>query len=49
MDTASLIFTAVFCALLVLSLITRTVLASRQIRHVARHRAAVPAAFSDTI
>jgi STE24 endopeptidase len=49
MDTASLIFTALFCALLVLSLVTRTVLASRQIRHVARHRASVPAAFSDTI
>jgi STE24 endopeptidase len=49
MDTASLIFTAIFCALLVLSLVTRTVLASRQIRHVARHRHQVPAAFSDTI
>ena len=49
MDTESLIFTAVFCALLVLSLITRTVLASRQIRHVARHRGTVPAAFSHTI
>ncbi|MDP2264686.1 MAG: M48 family metallopeptidase [Hydrogenophaga sp.] len=49
MDTASLIFTVVFCALLVLSLVTRTVLASRQIRHVARHRHQVPGAFSDTI
>jgi STE24 endopeptidase len=49
MDTASLTFTAIFCALLVLSLVTRTVLASRQIRHVARHRHQVPAAFSDTI
>ena len=49
MDTASLTFTAVFCALLVLSLITRTVLSSRQIRHVARHRGAVPTAFSHTI
>jgi STE24 endopeptidase len=49
MDTESLIFTALFCALLVLSLITRTVLASRQIRHVARHRATVPAAFAQTI
>jgi STE24 endopeptidase len=49
MDTASLAFTALFCALLVLGLVLRTVLASRQIRHVARHRSAVPAAFSGTI
>jgi STE24 endopeptidase len=49
MDNASLSFTALFCALLVLGLVIRTVLASRQIRHVARHRGAVPAAFSDTI
>ncbi|WP_066268582.1 M48 family metallopeptidase [Hydrogenophaga palleronii] len=49
MDTASLAFTALFCALLVLGLVVRTVLSSRQIRHVARHRGAVPAAFSDTI
>ena len=49
MDTASLAFTALFCALLVLGLVIRTVLASRQIRHVARHRGTVPAAFSDTI
>ncbi len=49
MDTASLLFTAIFCALLVVGLIARMVLASRQIRHVARHRDAVPTAFSDTI
>jgi STE24 endopeptidase len=49
MDTASLSFTALFCALLLLGLVIRTVLASRQIRHVARHRGAVPAAFGDTI
>jgi STE24 endopeptidase len=49
MDTPSFSFTALFCALLVLSLLVRTVLASRQIRHVARHRGAVPPAFSDTI
>lgn len=49
MDTASFAFTAVFCALLLLGLLVRTVLASRQIRHVARHRHAVPTAFSDTI
>ena len=49
MDNASFTFTAVFCALLLLGLLVRTVLASRQIRHVARHRDAVPAAFSDTI
>ena len=49
MDIASLAFTALFCALLVLGLVIRTVLASRQIRHVARHRGTVPAAFSNTI
>ena len=49
MDTASLAFTALFCALLVLGLLTRTVLASRQIRHVARHRDQVPAPFDATI
>jgi STE24 endopeptidase len=49
MDTASLAFTALFCALLVLGLLTRTVLASRQIRHVARHRERVPDPFKATI
>jgi STE24 endopeptidase len=49
MDTAALAFTAVFCALLALGLLTRTVLASRQIRHVARHRHSVPAPFDATI
>ncbi|MDB5869962.1 MAG: Ste24 endopeptidase [Polaromonas sp.] len=38
-----------FSALLVLGLLTRFYLASRQIRHVARHRGAVPAAFASTI
>ncbi len=49
MDTASLAFTALFCALLVLGLLTRFALASRQIRHVARHRDQVPAPFDATI
>jgi STE24 endopeptidase len=49
MDTASLLFTTTFCGLLVVGLIIRTLLASRQIRHVARHRANVPAAFANTI
>lgn len=49
MDQASLTFTALFCVMLVLSLVTRTVLASRQIRHVARHRSQVPAAFEQAI
>ncbi|WP_439518251.1 M48 family metallopeptidase [Hydrogenophaga sp.] len=49
MDIAALSFTALFCTLLVLGLLVRTVLASRQIRHVARHRGTVPAAFSDVI
>ena len=49
MDTASLAFTAVFCTLLVLGLLTRFALASRQIRHVARHRDQVPTPFDATI
>lgn len=49
MDTAALAFTAVFCALLLLGLLTRTLLASRQIRHVVRHRDQVPAPFDATI
>ncbi|GAA6140472.1 M48 family metallopeptidase [Hydrogenophaga sp. 5NK40-0174] len=43
------VLTNVFCGLLILVLVVKTVLASRQIRHVARHRHAVPSAFSDTI
>ncbi|MGE0097568.1 MAG: M48 family metallopeptidase [Hydrogenophaga sp.] len=49
MDTASLSFTALFCALLLLVLLLRTVLASRQIRYVARYRESVPEAFRTTI
>jgi STE24 endopeptidase len=42
-------FSLLFCLLLVAGLVVRTVLASRQIRHVARHRGAVPEAFARTI
>lgn len=49
MDAAALTFTAIVCALLIASTVVRTVLASRQIRHVARHRHQVPAAFAQTI
>ncbi len=49
MDASALTFTSLVCALLVAGLIVRTVLLSRQIRHVARHRASVPAAFAQTI
>jgi len=49
MDIASLAFTAVFCAALVGGLVLKTWLSSRQIRHVVRHRAAVPPAFVDTV
>ncbi|MDO8251282.1 MAG: M48 family metallopeptidase [Rhodoferax sp.] len=49
MESPALMLSLVFGALLVAGLITRTVLASRQIRHVARHRATVPAAFAQTI
>lgn len=49
MDTAALAFTALFCALLILGLLTRFALASRQIRHVARHRDRVPVPFEASI
>jgi STE24 endopeptidase len=49
MTDYSLVFTAVFSAVLVLGLMAKFYLASRQIRHVARHRGAVPAAFAGTI
>ena len=43
------LFTAVFATVLVFGLLIRFYLATRQIRHVAKHRAAVPAAFVKTI
>ena len=49
MNDPSLVFTALFSALLVLGLVTKFYLATRQIRHVARHRNQVPAAFASTI
>jgi STE24 endopeptidase len=49
MTDYSLVFTLVFSAALVLGLLVKFYLSSRQIRHVARHRAAVPAAFAETI
>jgi len=49
MTDHSLTFTALFSAVLVLGLLIKLYLASRQIRHVARHRDVVPAAFAATI
>jgi STE24 endopeptidase len=49
MSDYSLAFTLVFAALLLLGLLTKFYLASRQIRHVAHNRDAVPAAFAGTI
>jgi STE24 endopeptidase len=49
MDTTAQTFTFIVCALLIAGLVVRTVLLSRQIRHVARHRASVPAPFAQTI
>ena len=49
MSDYSFIFTQVFCAVLVLGLLVRFYLASRQIRHVAAHRDTVPPAFAATI
>ncbi|MGB4118395.1 MAG: M48 family metallopeptidase [Polaromonas sp.] len=49
MQNYSLIFTSVFAAVLVVGLLVRFYLATRQIRYVAQNRDAVPAAFADTI
>ena len=49
MSDYSFIFTLVFTAVLVLGLLVRFYLASRQIRHIALHRNEVPAAFAETI
>jgi STE24 endopeptidase len=49
MMSTELVFSLFFCLLLVAGLLVRTVLASRQIRHVARHRGTVPDAFAQTI
>ena len=49
MQNYSLIFTSVFAAVLVVGLLVRFYLATRQIRHVAQNRNAVPAAFAATI
>ncbi len=45
----ALVLSAVFAAAVVVSFMLKTWLAWRQMRHVAAHRAAVPAAFADTI
>ncbi|MBC7608083.1 MAG: M48 family metallopeptidase [Polaromonas sp.] len=45
----SFLFTLIFAAVLVLGLLLRFYLASRQIRHVARYRNDVPAVFASTI
>ncbi|MDP9990848.1 STE24 endopeptidase [Variovorax boronicumulans] len=45
----SLIFTIAFAAALVAGLLVKFWLASRQVRHVAQHRGAVPEAFAQTI
>ncbi|MEZ5707397.1 MAG: M48 family metallopeptidase [Burkholderiaceae bacterium] len=49
MISSELAFSLLFCAMLVAGLVVRSILASRQIRHVARHRNAVPEAFAQTI
>ncbi|MDM0040326.1 M48 family metallopeptidase [Variovorax sp. J22G21] len=46
---ASLIFTCAFAAALVVGLLLKFWLASRQVRHVARHRGVVPARFASII
>ena len=45
----SFVFTLLFAVLLMLGLLTKFYLATRQVRHVAQHRNQVPAAFASTI
>ena len=49
MTDYSLVFTLVFSAVLLLGLLVKFYLSTRQVRHVARHRDVVPAAFAATI
>jgi STE24 endopeptidase len=49
LNNFSSMFTLIFAALLVAGLVVKYWLASRQIRHVAEHRHAVPAAFAQNI
>ena len=49
MQNYSLVFTLIFAATLVVGLLTRFYLATRQIQHVAKNRDVVPAAFAATI
>ena len=49
MSDLSYAFTLLFAAVLVVGLLIRFYLASRQIRHVAQHRKQVPAAFAATV
>ncbi len=49
MQNYSLVFTVVFAATLMLGVLIRFYLATRQIRHVAQNRSAVPTAFAATI
>ncbi len=48
-SSPSFAFTVLFAMALVLSLLVKLWLVTRQVRHVARHRATVPAAFANTI
>ncbi|MFM7330204.1 MAG: M48 family peptidase, partial [Brachymonas sp.] len=45
----AVVFTSLFCAALVAGILVKFWLATRQIRHVAQHRAAVPTAFAERI
>ena len=49
MTDPSFAFTLLFAALLLLGLVTKFYLATRQVRHVAQHKDQVPAAFASTI
>ena len=49
MQDYSFVFSVAFPGALVLGLLVRFYLASRQIRHIAQHRSVVPAAFASTI
>ncbi len=49
MDSSAWLFTLLFCVVLLAGLLVRTLLAGRHVRHISRHRGAVPEAFASTV
>ena len=49
MQDLTFAFTLLFCAALLLGVLAKLYLSARQVKHVAQHRAQVPAAFASTV